>query len=695
LFSYQQFSGNLFHIIPYMQLCWFYCVPVLGTDFKWIAMRRRLCGLRILKALGFSVLFLFGKLTIAGETESVYWYVNGKKVAHPVSKNTIAYKTSGSEFDASALIHDEIIHSETVNQFGKNIIKLHVASNYHALKNTIEEQLKKHNVGAQPLMVINYVVAPGLPEKEIFFDNQLLVKFSESFITRSAIEQFKAKYNLELIHQPSENLPQYGNYTYIFALRKEQTIQENAATMAAKIFEENAGIIKEVVPNMLNMFEPTGDGSMLSASWHLSNQGQTNFCSVQGQQVCDTRIMDVWNLGYTGQGIKVGVIDVHGFDFSHPDLIGRFLNGWDFINNRALTKENATSVTSNQSHGMAVAGIIAAKSSQSSGATGVAYNSKIVPFLVDLSDASIIQALQKAMSPEFDVDIINCSFSGTGNNPLIEAEINNLTQYGRNRFGAVLGVVVVCSAGNDNMSDEFVPYYPAYYNNVINVTATTPEDRKKDFYDKWNTGSQWAPNYGRKVFVAAPGICIPTTDFSGSAGYSSSNYISFSRTSSSAPIVAGLAALLLSKNAGLTFDEVKQKIADGAEKIGGYNYSYDADKPGHSKETGYGRINAYNTLEGVSVGINEISQEKKIYKIVVENPAASKLHINYDTKELKGEFSIFIFDLSGNLLNEGMLPKNNHQWVIDIDGLPAGMYISQFYNSEERISVSARFIKLW
>lgn len=41
---------------------------------------------------------------------------------------------------------------------------------------------------------------------------------------------------------------------------------------------------------------------------------------------------DVWDLGYTGKGIKVGVIDT-GIDYAHPVLKDAYKGGYDFVDN--------------------------------------------------------------------------------------------------------------------------------------------------------------------------------------------------------------------------------------------------------------------------------------------------------------------------------------------------------------------------
>ncbi|MCH7763278.1 MAG: S8 family serine peptidase [Candidatus Marinimicrobia bacterium] len=80
----------------------------------------------------------------------------------------------------------------------------------------------------------------------------------------------------------------------------------------------------------------------------------------------------------------------------------------------------------------------------------------------------------------------------------------------------------------------------------------------------------------------------------GTAGKVPGNYYSsFSGTSSAAPIVSGLAALILSINANLSWSEVRSIIRNTADEVpamGGENFT---------DEYGYGRINAYAALSAV------------------------------------------------------------------------------------------------
>jgi subtilisin family serine protease len=77
----------------------------------------------------------------------------------------------------------------------------------------------------------------------------------------------------------------------------------------------------------------------------------------------------------------------------------------------------------------------------------------------------------------------------------------------------------------------------------------------------------WGSNFGTGVDVSAPGVKIYTTDISGTAGYSTGNYTaSFNGTSSATPNTAGVVALILSVNPGLTYAQARQILESSCEK---------------------------------------------------------------------------------------------------------------------------------
>jgi hypothetical protein len=113
-------------------------------------------------------------------------------------------------------------------------------------------------------------------------------------------------------------------------------------------------------------------------------------------------------------------------------------------------------------------------------------------------------------------------------------------------------------------------FSPARSQYAITVGGTDSNDGK----------ASWS-NWGEKLDVVAPGVGIYSTILGEPEyGYSSG-------TSMATPHVSGLVALLLSSNPALTNEQIRQIIRLGSDDIG---------MPGKDRDFGYGRINAFSTL---------------------------------------------------------------------------------------------------
>ncbi len=157
--------------------------------------------------------------------------------------------------------------------------------------------------------------------------------------------------------------------------------------------------------------------------------------------------------GFDGSGIVVSIIDT-GIDLSHPDLEGKIIGGYDFVDNDEMPEDT-------NGHGTQVAGIIAANGNLK----GIAPNSKILMYKVSEDGESvpshlIIKAIEKSI--EDGADIINISLGINQTNTKIDQAVNKAI---RNN------IFVVTAAGNFGPELNTIGS-PGINPNAITVGAT-------------------------------------------------------------------------------------------------------------------------------------------------------------------------------------------------------------------------------
>lgn len=207
-------------------------------------------------------------------------------------------------------------------------------------------------------------------------------------------------------------------------------------------------------------------------------------------------------------------------------------------------------------HGTHVAGIIGAIRNNGIGGNGIVNTVKLmtirgVPKEGDEYDKDVALAIRYAV--DNGAKVINISFAKdySPQQKWIEKAI---------RYAARKDVLLVNGAGNDSRSIDTIPKYPTsrYINknrrfpNMITVGASGPT--KKDLIAPFS-------NYGTvMVDVFAPGMSIKST-------YPGGYYMEKSGTSMAAPVVSGIAALLLSYYPQLSAKEIKEIIEGSVAKI--------------------------------------------------------------------------------------------------------------------------------
>lgn len=336
---------------------------------------------------------------------------------------------------------------------------------------------------------------------------------------------------------------------------------------------------------------------LMDQQWHLRNTGRHRNTNVGFKIGADARVIDAWSAARTvGQpDIIVAVVD-DGFDLSHPDLSmpGKIIRPWDFTRRTDNPRPEF-----GDWHGTACAGVAVAAAGLG-GVIGAAPGCTLMPVRwgPNLSDAQIEAWFDYVTAK--GADVVSCSW-GAANPyfPLSTRAFRALERCATQGRGGK-GCVIVFAAGNSNHDinnaeggtlDGF-----AIHPNVIAVAASTSVDTRSNY-----------SNFGREISICAPssgagGWGVLTCDVTGidpttgvALGYSEGDYTyEFGGTSSACPLVAGIAALLLSIKPEMTSAQVKDLLQESARKIGDSG-SYDIS--GHSDQFGYGCVDAYAAVQ--------------------------------------------------------------------------------------------------
>lgn len=332
---------------------------------------------------------------------------------------------------------------------------------------------------------------------------------------------------------------------------------------ADEIFTIKADALNPVMPN-----DPR-----FNEQWALVNNGQNG-----GTKGADISAALAWATTKGSDKVVVAVLD-SGVDYTHHDLA---VNIWtrpenikqyedkdlgviDDVNGYNALGNNNDPMDEN-GHGTHCAGIIGAEGGNNEGITGVNWNVKIMPLkFMDASGSGTTKDAIEAINYVIDrkkagvnVRIISASWGSTQKSRALEDVISKARD---------AGILFVAASGNSSVDTDKQPHYPSSYNlaNVISVAALDNNDQLTSF-----------SNYGAKsVHIAAPGKDILST-------WLDNEFREASGTSMATPVVAGVAALVLAKNPGMSVEDLKKQLLNSVDKLPGLK----------GKVVSGGRINA-------------------------------------------------------------------------------------------------------
>ncbi|HMH21292.1 MAG TPA: S8 family peptidase [Puia sp.] len=267
-------------------------------------------------------------------------------------------------------------------------------------------------------------------------------------------------------------------------------------------------------------------------------------------------------------------------------------------------------------HGTHVSGIIAAERNNGKGMDGIADNVRIMMIRAvpngDEHDKDIALAIRYAV--DNGARVVNMSF-GKNLSPgkqWVDSAV---------KYAEIHGVLLIHAAGNDNADVDTVDNFPSptYKNSAITATNWITVGASSDPLAEPGFKSYTASfsNYGKQeVDVFAPGTRIYSTLPGGK------NYGNLQGTSMAAPVVTGVAALILEFYPNLTPQQVKFCIEKSAvappvkvKKPGSDDEMVDLSSISKSG----GIINAFEALKLASTLNNEPHKKDKLEKSTLHN----------------------------------------------------------------------------
>ncbi len=345
-------------------------------------------------------------------------------------------------------------------------------------------------------------------------------------------------------------------------------------------------------------------------------------------------LAEAWQITKGDPKLLVGVID-NGFDFYHPDLKGQLIPGLYY------SDSYHSEFYENVAHGTLVSSIIVAKEDNPGGMVGLAPRCQVLTVsqgsiehtLLRLQNdffganpKATLEDFQKEMMKhlkevsQFGKDWIRFQIVGAANGIrfLVDRGVKVINISGalqRNlcpspedwqkleeafAYAAGKGVVIVLAAGNNAAKWE---EYPGSADTVIVVGASLLDDKRwEEESDFRGTKIKQGSNFGKRLTCVAPVekivVCVPHEErfYSSDAGPMGPTKLPFKgahdvmrigATSSAAPIVTSLVALMLSANPKLDAKSIVKLIEQGCDDISGKGFNI---------YTGHGRVNFGKTL---------------------------------------------------------------------------------------------------
>ena len=545
-------------------------------------------------------------LSSAATEEEKYYYAFEERVPLVEKENTLLVKFADGVDKTKARELIKIGISSGYKEKWHNAHTVEIAVDSKKTINALKTKLKfnKEVYTCQPF----YTLKDGL---DMGVSDEILIRFLPETTDEQKMGLIKT-YDLELVKT-----------TKIYQKLKVKK-GADALEIANKIYE--SGLMEFSTPGFISypeLHQVIPNDNYFGNQITCNNTGQTFTDGHSGTNDADIDAPEAWEITNGCSDIVVAVLD-EGVTFNHPDLPNSRqvrLNGSNFADGNA----NDPSPTGNMNHGNACAGVIAATMNNNQGIAGIAPECKIMPIRIFNSDGSGILPESVASAIQFAVDnganILSNSWgyktSDQNAHPIIKTAINYALSHncvvifsagntarhsscddnGYVEFPANVNISGVITVGASDRNDNQSDYSPT--NSLIDIVAPSHRAYPPEVYYPYCGGingetlEMWSidipENTGYNPYPADADTHPPTTGeiLPNNLAYTAR----FGGTSHSCPVVAGVAALMLSVDPDLSYMDVFDILTSTADKVGGHTYTN-----GKCNEMGYGRVNAHAAL---------------------------------------------------------------------------------------------------
>lgn len=289
--------------------------------------------------------------------------------------------------------------------------------------------------------------------------------------------------------------------------------------------------------------------------WHLKNAESPGV---------DVGAEAVWDAGLSGEGMLIGIIE-GGWQTDHPDLAANF---------DALASMPSLAVVS---HATSVAGIVAADNDNGQGGVGVVPDARISNLIFGSSSGNAAAFLWRNDIHHVKNNSWGPIDNGTlGQITLLESEALAASVLGRNG----LGTVIVWAGGNGFAAGDRTDYDPYASSRFAICAGAIDDDDDKSYYSEPGSSllvvahSSGGPGPGDKqIFTTKSGNAYTPT---------------FGGTSTSAPIISGVVAMMLQANPNLSWRDVQHVLVNAARKCDPDSPSWETNGAGRAVSYSYG-----------------------------------------------------------------------------------------------------------